>query len=164
MKRWDQMPWSLFYECWVLIQFHSPLSLSSRGWEPKGHPLNLNSWSEYVSEREWHSVLLSRTWKNLPEEGNQGWKLNFRMGKGMGFQKWGTKWATTGNINYFREEHKFFSGLSTSAWFPLELGENIELVYKSSVVPEGPPVGWAEGRKRRRHVHQSRGLPQWPSF
>ena len=31
MKWWDQMPWS-FSECWVLSQlFHSPLSLSSRG-------------------------------------------------------------------------------------------------------------------------------------
>ena len=29
---WDQMPWSLFLECWVLSQlFHSPFSLSSRG-------------------------------------------------------------------------------------------------------------------------------------
>ena len=28
----DPMPWSLFFECWVLSQpFHSPLSLSSRG-------------------------------------------------------------------------------------------------------------------------------------
>ena len=31
MNWWDQMPWSLFFECWVLSQlFHSPLSLSSR--------------------------------------------------------------------------------------------------------------------------------------
>ena len=31
MKRWDQMPWSLFYVCWVLSQlFHSPLSPSWR--------------------------------------------------------------------------------------------------------------------------------------
>ena len=29
MKWWDRMPWSLFFECWVLSQlFHSPLSLS----------------------------------------------------------------------------------------------------------------------------------------
>ena len=29
MKWWDQMPWSLFFECWVLSQlFHSPLSPS----------------------------------------------------------------------------------------------------------------------------------------
>ena len=29
MKWWDQMPWSLFFECWVLSQlFHSPLSMS----------------------------------------------------------------------------------------------------------------------------------------
>ena len=32
MKWWDQMPWSSFFECWVLSQpFHSPLSFSSRG-------------------------------------------------------------------------------------------------------------------------------------
>ena len=32
MKWWDQMPWSLFFECWVLSQlFRSPLSLSLRG-------------------------------------------------------------------------------------------------------------------------------------
>ena len=31
MKWWDQMPWSLFSECWALSQlFHSPLWLSSR--------------------------------------------------------------------------------------------------------------------------------------
>ena len=32
MKWWDQMPWSSFSEGWALSQlFHSPLSLSSRG-------------------------------------------------------------------------------------------------------------------------------------
>ena len=32
MKWWDQMPWSLFFECWVLSQLsHSPLSPSSWG-------------------------------------------------------------------------------------------------------------------------------------
>ena len=32
MKWWDQMPWSLFFECWVISQlFHSPLLPSSRG-------------------------------------------------------------------------------------------------------------------------------------
>ena len=31
MKWWDWMPWSLFFEYWILSQlFHSPLSLSSR--------------------------------------------------------------------------------------------------------------------------------------
>ena len=31
-KWWDQMPWSSFSECWALSHlFHSPLSLSSRG-------------------------------------------------------------------------------------------------------------------------------------
>ena len=32
MKWWDEMPWSSFFEGWVLSQlFHSPISLSSRG-------------------------------------------------------------------------------------------------------------------------------------
>ena len=32
MKWWDRMPWSSFFERWVLSQlFHSPLALSSRG-------------------------------------------------------------------------------------------------------------------------------------
>ena len=32
IKWWDQMPWSSFFECWVLSQFfHFPLSPSSRG-------------------------------------------------------------------------------------------------------------------------------------
>ena len=32
MKWWDRMPWSWFFECWVLSQlFHSLLSPSSRG-------------------------------------------------------------------------------------------------------------------------------------
>ena len=32
MKWWDQMPWSMFSQCWALSQlFHSPLSLSSGG-------------------------------------------------------------------------------------------------------------------------------------
>ena len=31
-SRWGWMPWSSFFECWVLCQlFHSPLSLSLRG-------------------------------------------------------------------------------------------------------------------------------------
>ena len=37
MKWWDQMPWSSFSECWALSQlFHSPLSLSSRGFSSIG--------------------------------------------------------------------------------------------------------------------------------
>ena len=32
MKWWDQIPWSLFFECWALSHlFHSPLSPSSEG-------------------------------------------------------------------------------------------------------------------------------------
>ena len=33
MKWWGQMPWSYFFECWVLNWlFHSPISPSSRGY------------------------------------------------------------------------------------------------------------------------------------
>ena len=44
MKWWDQMPWSSFSECWGLSQlFHSPLSLSSRGFTV---PLHFLLWLE----------------------------------------------------------------------------------------------------------------------
>ena len=50
IKWWDQMPWSYFFECWVLSQLlPSPLSLSSRGslvllcFLPQG-------WCLYISE------------------------------------------------------------------------------------------------------------------
>ena len=36
-KWWDQMPWSLFFECWVLSQlFYCPLFPRGRGWEDLG--------------------------------------------------------------------------------------------------------------------------------
>ena len=31
MKWWDQMPWSLFFECWIFSQLFHSLSSSSRG-------------------------------------------------------------------------------------------------------------------------------------
>ena len=46
MKWWHQMPWFCFSECWALIQlFHSPLSLSSRGFLVPLHfmPLRVES-------------------------------------------------------------------------------------------------------------------------
>ena len=55
MKWWDQMPWSSFFESWVLSQlFHSPLSPSSRGsLVPPGFlPLgwyHLPTWAWYFS-------------------------------------------------------------------------------------------------------------------
>ena len=60
MKWWDQMPWSLFFECWVLSQLsHSPLSPSSWG---SLVPLcflpyrgcHLHIWGHwYFSQRSW---------------------------------------------------------------------------------------------------------------
>ena len=46
MKWWDQMSWSLFFECWVLSQFfYSPLSPSSGGFLVSLHFLPLKWWS-----------------------------------------------------------------------------------------------------------------------
>ena len=65
MKWWDQMPWSLFSECWVLNQlFHSPLSLSSRGslvflhFLPQGwcHLHISGYW--YFSRQSWFQLVL----------------------------------------------------------------------------------------------------------
>ena len=66
MKWWDQMPWSLFSECWALSQlFHSPLSLSSRvslvllcsGVAKKQTWLTI--WTDFLSVFQWRPVLLS---------------------------------------------------------------------------------------------------------
>ena len=69
MKWWDQMPWSSFSECWALSQlFHSPLSLSSRGFWVPLHFLPLNefntqylSWRVYSVNKEMatHSCILA---------------------------------------------------------------------------------------------------------
>ena len=63
MKWWDQMPWSLFSECWALSQiFHSPLSLSSRGFWVHLHFLpqgwcHLHIWGYwYFSQKSWATV------------------------------------------------------------------------------------------------------------
>jgi len=61
---WDQMPWSLFSECWALSRvFHSPLSLSSRGslvlrFLPLGW-CNLHIWGYwYFSQQFWFQLVL----------------------------------------------------------------------------------------------------------
>ena len=44
LKWWDQMPWSSFFEYWVLSQlFHCPLSPSSRGSSVPLHSLSFYS-------------------------------------------------------------------------------------------------------------------------
>ena len=49
MKWWDWMPWSLFFECWVLSQlFHSPLLPSSRGSLAPLHFLPLEWYHLYI--------------------------------------------------------------------------------------------------------------------
>ena len=93
MKWWDQMPWSSFSECWALSQlFHSPLSLSSRGfWVPlhflhKGgviciseivdiSPSNLDSTSCFFQPSISHDVLSYK----LNKEGDniQPWRTPF---------------------------------------------------------------------------------------
>ena len=79
MKWWDQMPWSSFFERWVLSQlFQSPLSLSSRaslvllcflpwGW------YHLHIWGYwYFSRQSWFQLELHQghhfTWCNLHRE------------------------------------------------------------------------------------------------
>ena len=65
MKWWDQMAWSSFFECWVLSQlFHSPLSLSSRGFIVLLHFLtlgwcHLHTWGYwYFSQQSWFQLVL----------------------------------------------------------------------------------------------------------
>ena len=64
MKKWDWMPWSSFFECWVLSQFfHSPLLPSSRGSLVPLHflPLEwyrLHVWgSWYFSQQFWFQLV-----------------------------------------------------------------------------------------------------------
>ena len=59
MKWWEQMPWSSFSECWALSQFfHSPLSLSSRGFlvplhfVPQGW-CHLHIWGYYNPQNQY---------------------------------------------------------------------------------------------------------------
>ena len=69
MKWWDQMPWSLFFKCWVLSQlFHSPLWPSSRGSLVPLHflPLeryHLHIWGcWYFSWQSWFQLVIHSTW------------------------------------------------------------------------------------------------------
>ena len=64
MKWRDQMPWSLFSECWALSQlFHSPLSPSSRGslvlcFLPEGW-CRLHIWGYwYFYQQSWFQLML----------------------------------------------------------------------------------------------------------
>ena len=71
LKGWDRMPWSLFFECWVLSQlFHSPLlPLSTRSLVPlpflplEEYHLHIwgcwyfslrQSWFQLLSHLAWH--------------------------------------------------------------------------------------------------------------
>ena len=63
MKWCGWMPWSSFFECWVLSQlFHSPLSLSSRGslvihFLPEGW-YYLHIWSYWYFSQSWFQLVL----------------------------------------------------------------------------------------------------------
>ena len=47
MRWWDQMPWSLFSECWALSQlFHSPLSIWCRVHHAKCQAGWITSWNQ----------------------------------------------------------------------------------------------------------------------
>ena len=54
---WDQMPWSSFSECWALSQlFHSPLSLSSRGFWVPLHFLHIWGYWDF-SRQSWFQLV-----------------------------------------------------------------------------------------------------------
>ena len=78
MKWWDQMPWSQFFECWVLSQlFHSSLLPSSRGslvplWFLSLEWYHLQIWSCcYFSQQSWFQLVFHParhfTWCTLHE-------------------------------------------------------------------------------------------------
>ena len=63
------MPWSLFFECWILSQlFHSPLFPSSGGASVTPHFLalewcHLHIWGcWYVSRQSWFQLLIHPAW------------------------------------------------------------------------------------------------------
>ena len=69
LKWWDQMPWSQFFECWVLSQLvHSPLSPSSRGSLVPFHLLplkwfHLHIWDcWYFSWKSWFQLMIHSAW------------------------------------------------------------------------------------------------------
>ena len=68
MKWWEQMSWSLFFECWVLSQlFHSPLSPSSRGsLVPLHHKGDVICISEIIDislgSQSWFQIVLHLAW------------------------------------------------------------------------------------------------------
>ena len=78
MKWWDRMPWSLFFEHWVINQlFHSPVSLSSRDSLVPLHFLPLKCYHLhicgcwYFSQQSWFLLMilpaLHFTWCTLPK-------------------------------------------------------------------------------------------------
>ena len=61
MKWWDQMPWSLFSECWVISQlFHFPVSPSSRGFFC--YCINLEYMYRYKYEYQGHKKRVLALW------------------------------------------------------------------------------------------------------
>ena len=66
-KWWNRMPWSLFFDCWVLSQlFHSHLSPSFRSSLVSLHfvPLewyHLHIWCWYFSQQSWFQLMLHST-------------------------------------------------------------------------------------------------------
>ena len=79
MKWWDKMPWSSFSECWALSQlFHSPLSLSSRGFDQEAVKV-LHS----ICQRIWKIQQWPQDWKRsvfipIPKKGNAKECSNYR--------------------------------------------------------------------------------------
>ena len=85
MKWWDQMPWSLFYECWVLTTFwlssftfimrlFSSSSLSAIRVVSSAYRgywcLSQQSWFQLVLHPSWHFASCTYTWYKLNEHGD----------------------------------------------------------------------------------------------
>ena len=69
-----QRPWSWFSECWVLSQlFHSPLSLSSRGFLVPLHFLP-KGWCHLHIWGYWYILRLHQRWGKLAEMNVRCWK------------------------------------------------------------------------------------------
>ena len=68
MKWWDQMPWFLFFKCWLLNQlFQSPLHLHQRLFISSSlsaiRVMSLHIWGYwYFSQQSWFQLVLHHAW------------------------------------------------------------------------------------------------------
>ena len=71
MKLWDQMPWSYFFEGWILSQlFHSPFTfikrLLSSSLRSAIRRCHLHIWGyRYFSQQSWFQLVLHPAWHDV---------------------------------------------------------------------------------------------------